>query len=147
MWEDFKKFIMRGPVLELAVGIIIGAAFTTVVNSLVNDIIMPPVSLLLGNLDFSNKFVVLSGGSYGTLADAKAAGAVTLNYGQFINALIAFVIVGIVVFLIARWFTRLTAKPPAPAGPPTSKECPYCYSTIPIKATRCPQCTSELQAA
>lgn len=146
MWEDFKKFIVKGPVLELAIGIIIGAAFTSIVNSLVNDIIMPPISMLLGGVDFANKFIVLSGGSYTTLADAKAAGAVTLNYGLFINALITFLIVALVVFLIVRWFTRLTAKPPAPAGPPTTKECPYCFSTIPVKATRCPDCTSELKA-
>ena len=144
--EDFKKFIMKGPVLDLAIGIIIGAAFTAVVNSLVNDIIMPPISMLLGGVDFTNMFIVLSGGSYTTLADAQAAGAVTLNYGLFINALITFLIVALVVLLLVRWFARLTAKPAVPAGPPTTRECPYCFSTIAVRATRCPDCTSELKA-
>jgi large conductance mechanosensitive channel len=145
MWEDFKQFVMKGPVLALAIGIIIGAAFTTVVNSLVDDIIMPPISMLLGGVDFTNKFIVLKGDTYATLADAKAAGAITLNYGQFINTVITFLVIAIVVFLLVRWFTRLTEKP-APAAAPTTKDCPYCFESIPIKATRCPECTSQLPA-
>jgi len=146
MWDDFKKFVMRGSVLDLAIGIIIGAAFTAVVNSLVNDILMPPIGLLLGGVDFSNKFIVLKGGTYDSLQAAKAAGATTLNYGLFINSIISFLIVAVVIFFIIRWFNTLTARPPAPAGPPTTKECPYCFSIISIRATRCPACTSELKA-
>lgn len=143
MIEEFKKFILRGSVLDLAIGIIIGAAFGKIIDSLVNDIIMPPIGLLLGGINFSDMFVTLKGGSYDTLAAAKEAGAVTINYGNFINVLIMFLIVAFVVFLLVRWFNKLAAKP-APAGPPTTKDCPYCFSSIPIQATRCPQCTSEL---
>ncbi len=144
MLGEFKKFIMRGNVLDMAVGIIIGAAFGAIITSLVNDIIMPPIGLALGKVDFSNLFINLSGTSFATLADAKKAGAATINYGVFINTVISFLIVASVIFLVIKQVNRLTAKPPAPAEPAT-KECPYCVSTIPIKATRCPNCTSELK--
>lgn len=146
--KDFKNFIMRGNVVDMAVGIIIGAAFGTIVASLVNDVIMPPIGLALGNVDFTNLFVVLkpAGASFASLADAKAAGAVTINYGSFINTIIIFLIIALVVFFgIVRPISKLTAKKPAPAGPPTTKECPYCKSTIALGASRCPNCTSELK--
>ncbi len=147
MLKEFKDFIMRGNVLDLAVGIIIGAAFTTVVNSLVNDVLMPPIGMLLGGMDFSNLFISLSGESYPSLAAAQAAGAATLNYGLFINAVINFLIVALVLFLIIKQFNHLMAlgKKKEEAAEPTTKECPYCFSTIAIKATRCPNCTSELK--
>ncbi len=144
MLEEFKKFIMRGNVLDMAVGIIIGVAFGAIITSLVNDIIMPPIGLLLGKVDFANLFIQLSGTPVATLADAKKAGAATINYGVFINTVINFLIVAFVIFLLIKQVNRLTAKPLAPAAPIT-KECPYCVSTIPIKATRCPNCTSELK--
>jgi large conductance mechanosensitive channel len=145
MLKEFKAFAMRGNVIDLAVGVIIGAAFGKIISSLVSDIIMPPISMLLGGVDFTNMFIVLSGGSYATLADAQAAGAVTINYGLFLIAVLDFLIVAIVLFLLLRPINKLTAKPEtAPAAPPT-KECPYCFSTIAIKATRCPNCTSELK--
>ncbi len=144
MFADFRKFIMRGNVLDLAIAVVIGAAFGKIVTSFVNDILMPPIGLLLGNVDFSNLFFSLSGGDYTTLADAQAAGAVTINYGIFINAIIDFLIVAFFIFLIVRSFERMQKKEePAPAAP-TTKDCPYCYSAIPVKATRCPQCTSQL---
>ncbi len=142
MWKEFKQFIMRGNVLDLAIGVIIGAAFGKIVTSLVNDIIMPPIGVLLNKVDFSNLFINLSGTHYATLAQAKDAGAATINYGLFINALIDFVIVACVIFLIVRQVNRLQARP-APVVPDT-KECPYCLSVIPLKATRCPHCTSEM---
>ncbi len=149
MLKDFKEFAMRGNVLDMAVGIIIGAAFGTIVNSLVQDVIMPPIGLLLGNVDFSNLFMVLkdgkAAGPYVSLAAAKSAGAVTINIGVFINTIITFLIVAFAVFLLVRAVNRLKrqeqASPPAPA----TKECAYCFSSIPIKATRCPQCTSDLK--
>jgi large conductance mechanosensitive channel len=157
MFKDFKEFVMRGNVLDLAIGIIIGAAFGTIVNSLVKDIIMPPVGLALGNLDFSNMFWVLKEGStaappYYTIADAQAAGAVTLNYGVFINTIISFIIIAFAIFLIVRVFNKarktMEAKKEAAApAPPATKECPFCSTTIPVKANRCPNCTSELKAA
>jgi large conductance mechanosensitive channel len=143
MLKEFKAFAMRGNVIDLAVGVIIGAAFGKIISSLVADIIMPPISMLLGGVDFTNMFIVLSGGSYATLAEAQAAGAVTINYGLFLIALLDFLIVAIVLFLILRPINKLTTKPQPPAAP--SKECPYCCSTIPLKATRCPNCTSELK--
>lgn len=150
MLKDFKEFAMRGNVVDMAVGIIIGAAFGTIVRSLVSDIIMPPIGLLLGNVDFSNLFVVLRGGAmpgpYASLVDAQAAGAVTLNYGVFINTIISFIIVAFAVFLVIRYINKLKRKEEVPAEP-TTKECPYCFTTIPIKATRCPHCTSALKAA
>ena len=144
MLKEFKAFAMRGNVLDMAVGIIIGGAFGKIVTSLVNDILMPPIGLILGKVDFSNLYLNLSGTSYASLADAKAAGAATINYGLFLNTVLDFVIVAFALFLIIRQVNRLAAKP-APAAAPTTKECPFCYSTIPIKATRCPHCTSELK--
>jgi large conductance mechanosensitive channel len=143
MWKEFKAFILRGNVLDLAIAVIIGAAFGKIVTSLVNDIIMPPIGVLLGKVDFSNLFINLSGTPYDTLAQAKEAGAATINYGLFINAVIDFVIVALVIFLLVRQANRMKAKPAAPAAP-TTKDCPYCLSAIPLKATRCPHCTSEL---
>ena len=145
MWNDFKAFVMRGNVVDLAVAVIIGGAFGAIVTSFVNDILMPPLGLLLGRVNFADLFVSLRGDSYPTLAAAKAAGAPTLNYGIFINAVINFLIVAFAVFLLVRQVTRLTTKP-APAAAPTTKDCPYCVSTIPLRARRCPQCTSELPA-
>lgn len=148
MWDEFKKFAMRGNVVDLAVGVIIGAAFGQIVNSLVNDVIMPPIGLLLGQVDFSNLFIDLSGGNYASLAAAQEAGAPTLNYGLFINAVINFLIVAFAVFMIVRWINRLSEQPAEQAvEEPTEKDCPYCFSKIAIKATRCPNCTSELKAA
>ncbi len=144
MWREFRDFAMRGNVVDLAVGIIIGAAFGKIVTSLVNDVLMPPIGVVLGRVDFSNLFISLSGQHYNSLADAKAAGAATLNYGLFINNIIDFVIVAFAVFLLVRQVNRWTQKP-APAAAPTTKECPYCLSQIPLKATRCPQCTSEVK--
>jgi large conductance mechanosensitive channel len=143
MWKEFKKFIARGNVVDLAIGVVIGAAFGDVVNSFVNDILMPPIGLLLGNADFTNLFITLSGGPYATLEKAQAAGAATINYGVFINTVIDFLIIAVVIFLLIRQINRL--RRPKPAADPTTKACPYCLSVIPIKASRCPQCTSELQ--
>jgi large conductance mechanosensitive channel len=149
MLKEFREFIMRGNVLDLAVGIIIGAAFGGVVKSLVDDVIMPPIGLALGQVDFKDLYLLLkqgtTAGPYISLAAAKQAGAVTLNYGQFINTLINFIIVGFAVFLVVRVANRLQ-RPPA-AAPPATKECPYCKSNIPLGATRCPNCTSEVKAA
>jgi large conductance mechanosensitive channel len=145
MLEEFKKFAMRGSVIDLAVGVIIGTAFGAIVHSLVNDIIMPPIGLLLGKVDFSNLFINLTGTPYASLAEAKAAGAATINYGLFINTVINFLIIAFVLFLLIRQVNRWTTKPAPPAAP-TTKECPFCFTAIPIKATRCPNCTSELKA-
>ncbi len=151
MWKDFKAFAVKGNVVDLAVGVIIGAAFGTVVKSLVDDVIMPPIGLLLGNVDFNNMFTVLKPGEtpgpYLTLADAREAGAVTLNYGTFITNLVTFLIVAFTVFLLVRAFQQLKRKEDAAPSEPTDRNCPYCTSTISIKATRCPQCTSEIPAA
>jgi large conductance mechanosensitive channel len=151
MVKEFKEFAMRGNVVDMAVGIIIGAAFGTIVKSLVADVIMPPVGLLLGNVDFTNLFVVLKQGAvigpYVTLEEALAAGAVTLNYGVFINTVISFLIVAFAVFVLIRRMNRLKKKEAEAPVSPTTKECPYCYSTISIKAVRCPNCTSEIGAA
>jgi len=150
MLKEFKEFAMRGNVLDMAVGIIIGAAFGTIINSLVADVIMPPIGMLLGNIDFSNLFAVLKEGKvaapYASLAAAKEAGAVTINYGLFINTIITFLIVAFAVFLLIRNVNKLAKLQDAPPPVPTTKECPYCLSTIPIKATRCGHCTSELKA-
>jgi large conductance mechanosensitive channel len=145
MLKEFKEFAMRGNVLDMAVGIIIGAAFGKIITSFVGDILMPPVGLLLGNVDFSNLFVNISGKSYETLAAAKAAGAATINFGLFLNAVIDFLIVAFFVFLLVRQVNRLKGPPPAAAA--ATKDCPYCYLAIPIRATRCPHCTSELHSA
>jgi large conductance mechanosensitive channel len=144
--QEFKKFAMRGNALDMAVGIIIGAAFGKIISSLVEDILMPPIGLLLGKVDFSNLFINLSGTAYDSLVKAKEAGAPTLNIGLFLNNVINFIIVAFAVFVLVQQFNRLVRKPePAPEGPPTTKECPYCLSTIPIKATRCGHCTSDLK--
>lgn len=137
--KEFKAFAMRGNVLDLAVGIIIGAAFGKIITSLVNDVIMPPIGLLLGKVDFSNLFVNLSGTSYGSRAEAKAAGAATIGYGAFINTIIDFVIVAFAIFMLVRVINKVTQVT-------QTKPCSYCFSVIPIKATRCPCCTSELKA-
>ncbi len=143
MLKEFKEFAMRGNVLDLAVGVIIGAAFGKIVASLVEDVIMPPVGRLLGHVDFSSKFINLSDKTYDTLAAAKAAGAPTLNYGIFINAIINFLIVAFVIFIVVRMVNRWTVKP-APAPVPTTKDCPQCAMAIPLAAKRCGHCTSQL---
>lgn len=142
--QEFKVFIMRGSVLDLAIGIIIGAAFTSIVNSLVNDLLMPPIGMLLGRVDFSSLFIALDGKGYTSLTAAQAAGAPTLNYGLFINNIINFLIIAFVVFLVVRWVNRLKPDVPARIEEPATKGCPYCLSSIPVKASRCPHCTSEL---
>jgi large conductance mechanosensitive channel len=142
--KEFREFISRGSVIDLAVGIIIGTAFTGIVNSLVNDVIMPPIGLLLGNVDFTNLYINLSDKSYDSLAAAQEAGAATLNYGVFINTVINFLIVALVIFVLIRQINRLQREEEAPPAEPTTKDCPYCLSAIPIAATRCPQCTSHL---
>ena len=142
MLREFREFAMKGNVLDMAVGIVIGVAFGKIITSLVNDVLMPPIGVLLGKVDFSNLFLNLSGTHYASLADAKAAGAATINYGLFLNTVIDFIIVAFVVFLIVQQFSKTKTKE---AAPPDTKECPHCVSTIPIKATRCPQCTSELR--
>jgi large conductance mechanosensitive channel len=145
MWKEFRDFAMRGNAVDMAVGIVIGAAFATIVKSLVDDIIMPPIGLMLGGVDFTNLFFVLKPGAnpgpFLKLADAKAAGAVTINYGVFINSIVTFVIIAFAVFMVIRAINRL--YPPTPAAA-TTKECPHCASAIPIKASRCPHCTSDL---
>ncbi|MGW8312661.1 MAG: large conductance mechanosensitive channel protein MscL [Desulfuromonadales bacterium] len=150
MIKEFKEFAVKGNVVDMAVGIIIGGAFGTIVKSLVADVIMPPIGLLLGNVDFAELFVVLKSGTtpgpYMTLADAQAAGAVTINYGLFLNSVVSFVIVAFAVFMLIRSINRLKREQEAPAAEPTTRDCPYCYTTISLKATRCPQCTSELSA-
>jgi large conductance mechanosensitive channel len=144
MLKEFKAFVMRGNVLDLAVAVIIAAAFGRIVTSFINDIIMPPIGLLLGNVDFASLYINISGKTFASLAEAKAAGAATINYGLFINAVLDFIIVALVIFLLIRTVNKATAPKPAPAAAPTTKECPYCLSVIPIKATRCPHCTSQL---
>ena len=143
MLSEFKTFIIRGNVVDLAVGVVIGAAFGTVVTSFVNDLLMPPIGLMLGSVDFSSLFITLRGGPYPSIAAAKAAGAPTLNYGLFINHVISLIIVGFAVFLLVKQVNRLKG----PAGPATTRECPACVMMIPIKARRCPHCTSEVAAA
>ncbi len=145
MWKEFREFAMRGNVIDLAIGIIIGAAFGKVVTSLVNDVIMPPLGLVLGHVDFSNLFINLSGTPYPTLAAAKAAGAPTINYGLFINTIIDFLIVALAIFLIVRGINRLRREPPPPT--PTTRNCPYCLTSMPLAATRCPACTSTVEPA
>jgi large conductance mechanosensitive channel len=151
MFKDFKEFVMRGNVVDMAVGIIIGVAFGAVVKSLVADVIMPPIGLLLGNVDFSNLFITLKAGKvagpYLSLASAKSAGAVTLNFGVFINTVVSFVIVAFSVFILVRGINRMRREKEEPPPIPDTKACPYCLSEIPLKASRCPHCTSELGAA
>lgn len=150
MLKEFKEFAMRGNVVDMAVGIIIGAAFGAIVKSLVSDIIMPPIGLILGNVDFSNLFLVLKEGStrgpYASLAEAQKAGAVTVNYGMFANSVISFLIVAFAVFLLIRSINRLKRTEEIQPEAPSTKECPYCLSQIPLKATRCPYCTSQMAA-
>jgi large conductance mechanosensitive channel len=146
MLKEFKEFALRGNVLDMAVGIIIGAAFGKIVTSLGSDVLMPPMGLLLGQVDFSNLFVSLSGATFPSLAEAQKVGAPTLNYGLFINNVINFVIVAFAVFMLVRQFNKLTKKPDAPPEP-TARDCPFCFSSIPLKASRCAHCTSEVKAA
>ena len=150
IWEEFKTFAIKGNAVDLAVGVIIGAAFGAIVNSLVKDVVMPPISVLMGGLDFSNKFLILraakdSSTAFNTPADAAKAGAITWNYGNFITFVINFVIVAFCIFLVVKAVNKM--KRPAPNAQPVSKDCPACAMTIPIKATRCPHCTSELSEA
>ena len=151
MLKEFKEFAMRGNVVDMAVGIIIGAAFGGIVTSLVSDVIMPPIGLLLGKVDFANLYVILkegaTAGPFASLLEAKKAGAVTISYGAFINTIINFLILAFVIFLFIRSINKLKRKEDAAPAVPTTKECAYCFSTIPIKATRCPHCTSELKGS
>jgi len=149
MLKEFKEFAMRGNVVDMAVGIIIGGAFGTIVKSLVSDVIMPPIGLLLGGVDFANMFIVLqegaTSGPYAALVDAKDAGAVVISYGVFINAIISFLIVAFAVFLLIRSINKMKREEQeAPPAEPTTKDCPKCFTAIPIKATRCPNCTSDV---
>jgi len=148
MLKEFKEFVMRGNVVDMAVGIVIGAAFGTIVKSLVSDVIMPPIGLLLGGVDFSNLFVIVQAGSpvgpYASLADAQAAGAVSINYGMFINTVVSFLIVALAIFLVVKAINRMKREEEAPPEEPTTKSCEHCDTEIPIKATRCPNCTSQL---
>jgi len=149
MWEEFKKFVMRGNVIDMAVGVIVGGAFGAIAKSLVTDVIMPPIGLLLGGVDFGNLFIVLKQGSlpgpYPTLVDAQAAGAVTINYGLFFNTVINFLIIAFVIFMLIKGINALKKKEePTPPPPPSTKKCPFCLSEIPLEATRCAFCTSEL---
>ena len=143
MFKEFKAFAMRGNVLDMAVGIIIGAAFGRIITSFVNDILMPPLGLIIGKVDFSTLFLNISGTSYPTLAAAKAAGAATINYGVFLNTILDFVIVAFAIFLLVRQVNRWNKPEPAP--PPSTRECPYCLTQIPLKATRCAACTAEVK--
>jgi large conductance mechanosensitive channel len=149
MFKEFKEFAMKGSVLDMAVGIIIGAAFGGIVQSFVTDILMPPIGLLLGHVDFANLFILLGAGAaegpFASLAQAQAAGAVTFNYGLFINKVINFLIVAFALFLVVRSMNRLRKKQEAAAPPAETKECPFCLSVIPLKARRCPHCTSEVR--
>jgi large conductance mechanosensitive channel len=146
MWKEFREFALCGNVVDLAIGVIIGAAFGKIVTSFVNDVLMPPLGLLLGRVDFSNLFINLSSQHYATLAEAKQAGAATLNYGAFINTVIDFTIVAFAIFLLIQQINRLTRREKV-AEAPTTKPCPYCATQIPLLATRCPSCTSHLDEA
>lgn len=143
MLKEFKKFALRGNMIDLAVGIIIGGAFSGIVNSLVNDIIMPILSLLTKNIDFTNLFLALDGGHYATLELAKEAGVATVNYGTFISGVLNFIIMAFVVFLMVRWINKM--KKPEPVAAPMTKQCPHCFTEINIRATKCPNCTSDIQ--
>ncbi len=152
MLEEFKKFAVKGNVVDMAVGIIIGGAFGTIAKSLVDDVLMPPIGMLLGGVDFTDLFFVLQDGAeaaapYATLADAQAAGAVTVNYGVFVNNVVAFLIVAWAVFILVKGMNKMQAQEEAPPAEPTTKACPFCATDIPIPATRCPHCTSELATA
>jgi large conductance mechanosensitive channel len=142
MLKEFKEFVMRGNVVDLAIAVIIGGAFGKIITSFVEDVLMPPIGLALGNVDFSNLFINLSGKDFPSVAAAKAAGAATLNYGIFFNHVINFLIIAFAIFLLVKQISRM--QKPAPSAAPTTKECPHCFSSIPLKATRCPHCTSNL---
>ena len=144
MLKEFKAFAMRGNVMDLAVGVILGAAFGKIVGSLVDDLLMPVLGLFLGRVDFSNLFVVLGNGAFATIADAKKAGVATLNYGLFINTVIQFLIVAFAIFLVVKQMNRLQQQAPAPPAAPTTKDCPFCATAIPLAAKKCPHCTSGL---
>jgi large conductance mechanosensitive channel len=145
MFKEFKEFALRGSVLDMAIGIIIGVAFGAIVSSAVNDLLMPPLGLLLGRVDFSSLFISLSGVHYASLVEARNAGAAVIAYGAFINVVINFLIVAFVLFFLVRQVNRLRGKAEVAAAAPKTKKCPYCFSAIPVKATRCPQCTSKLK--
>jgi large conductance mechanosensitive channel len=150
VFKEFKEFAMRGNVIDMAIGIIIGGAFGPIVGSMVSDILMPPIGMALGNVDFTNLFILIKQGSkavapYASLADAKAAGAVTINYGLFINSVVSFVIVVFCVFLLVKTMNRLKREEAVPPAEPTTRDCPFCFSSIAIKASRCPHCTSEVK--
>lgn len=152
MMKEFKEFAVKGNVIDMAVGIIIGAAFGTIVKSLVADVLMPPIGLLLGNVDFSNLFIVIKQGAevagpYATLAEANAAGAVTLNYGVFINTIISFIIVAFAVFVVIKNVNRSKKAEEVKPAAPTTRECPFCFTAVPIKAVKCPNCTSDIKSA
>jgi large conductance mechanosensitive channel len=144
MLKEFREFALRGSVIDLAVGIIIGAAFGKIVTSFVNDILMPPIGLVLGGINFKDFFLSLNGQTYPSLTAAQDAGAPTINYGLFINNILDFIIVAIVIFLIIRWINKMRRQPEAVPAAPSTKNCPYCVSSIPVEATRCPNCTSQL---
>jgi len=144
MFKEFKEFIQRGSVIDLAIGLIMGSAFGKIITSLVNDVLMPPIGLLLGKVNFSNLFLNLSGGAYKTLEEAQTAGAVTINYGVFLNTIVEFIIIAFALFLVIRQMNRMKRQEPKPAEP-TQKTCPFCKTEIPMQATRCPHCTSELK--
>lgn len=148
IWEEFKTFVARGSFFDLAVGIMVGAAFSTVVNSLVNDVLMPPIGMLTSGVDVSDLYLNLSGGEYASLAEATEAGAATINYGAFLNNVLSFLIVAAVLFLLVRQYNRLrAARAGEPEAAPDPRRCPYCRTVVDAEATRCPQCTSELEAA
>ena len=147
MLQEFKKFAMRGNVMDMAIGIILGGAFGKIVASLVSDVLMPPLGLLLGRVDFTNLFWTLSKGEYATLADAQAAGAATINYGVFVNAVVNFVIIAFAIFIVVKQMNRMSATQEQAPPPPSEKDCPFCLSRVPIKAVRCAHCTSELPAS
>lgn len=149
MWKEFKEFALKGNVIDLAVGLIVGAAFGTIVKSLVDDVIMPLIGQLVGKVDFANLYILISEGKtpgpYASLVDAKTAGAVTWNYGNFVNTIVNFIIIAFSIFMVVKLFNKLKKQPKPVEIAPTTKECPYCFSVIPLKATRCPNCTSEIK--
>jgi len=144
MLKEFREFALRGNAVDLAIGVIIGAAFGAIVTSMVNDVLMPPIGKVLGGVDFTNLFLVLGSGQFPSLKAAKDAGAATLNYGVFLNTVINFVIIAFVLFAVVKVMNRLKREEPAPAAVPTTKDCPFCVTAIPLRATRCPHCTSGL---
>ena len=147
MLKEFKEFAMKGNVLDMAIGVIIGGAFGKIVSSMVSDVLMPPIGLLMGRVDFSSLFLNLSGQPFPSLKAAKDAGAPTINYGVFFQTVLDFAIIAFVIFLLVKQVNAMTKKPAAPPGPPTTRDCPHCLSTIPTKATRCAHCTADVRAA